>query len=461
MLLVLHKFDAMSFRDKVLDALNITKQHINLPVETKFIVTTLDGVVADKPYALSKRVLEKEIGNNHKRTLDVLGFQVGDEHLDRSTTVLKSDNSTSLCVAVERPYPLCSYYTAAVGTGDGTAGNAAAYYTDTGFHPLSGMYEPGNIKLQSMRKSAIPSNDLSGTHAAVASATVNDHVHTEWPSVLSEQLKLLNEQPYADSLYYHDMKLRFMITGVDNPDNNADLPKASNHRGLVRMVILRPLSRRARLRHEGSTNTPLANYAYAPNWETDLFFSKKRMLGGAIDSNMEESDPYGDIVKSYGLPASTAVKGLRRSEDEIVNQNSKDVHFGHIVPVSSMGVEYDLSPFQVMTSPINRKDYSVIVDKSFHLDIQHHGVGSQRVENVTIPFRMKARFAGRKAGAQTPYFDNETATIADDVQYADTDLLDVTLDEPLNMNSKPLIMFMAMDQKLSVEVEGYTGISEC
>lgn len=449
----------MSFRDKVLDALNITKQHINLPVETKFIVTTLDSsgqpvVVADKPYALSKRVLEKEIGNNHKRTLDVLGFQVGDQHFDRSTTVLKSDNATSLCVAVERPYPLCSYHTAATAT-------AAAYYTDTGFHPLSGMYEPGNIKLQSMRKSAIPHEDHSTTHEEVGGGTVGHHMHSPWPGVLSEQLKLLNEQPYADALYYHDMKLRFMITGVDNPDNNSALPKASNHRGLVRMVILRPLSRRARLRHEGSTNTPLANYAYAPNWETDLFFSKKRMLGGAIDSTMEESDPYGDIVKSYGLPADTLSKGLRRSEDEIVNQNSKDVHFGHIVPVASMGVEYDLSPFQVMTSPINRKDYAVISDKSFHLDIQHHGVGSQRVENVTIPFRMKARFAGRMAGDQTPYYDNETATIADDVQFADTDLLDTTLDEPLNMNSKPLIMFMAMDQKLSVEVEGYTGISEC
>lgn len=442
----------MSFRDRVLDALNITKQHINLPVETKFVVTTPTGVVGDKPYALSKRVLEKEIGNDHKRTLDVLGFQVGDAHEDRTTQVLKSDNVTDLCLAVERPYPLCSYATVANGT---------TTYTDTGFHPLSGMYEAGNIKLQSMRKSAIPSNDLFGTHAADPAATVNDHVHTEWPSVLSEQLKLLNEQPYADSLYYHDMKLRFMITGVDNPDNNADLPRASNHRGLVRMVILRPLSRRARLRHEGSTNTPMANFAYAPNWETDLFFSKKRMLGGAIDANMEESDPYGDIVKSYGLPASTAVKGLRRSEDEIVNQNSKDVHFGHIVPVSTMGVEYDLSPFQVMTSPINRKDYAVIVDKSFHLDIQHHGVGSQRVENVTIPFRMKARFAGRKAGAQVPYDDNETVNIADDIQFADAQLLDETLDEPLNMNSKPIIMFMAMDQKLSIEVEGYTSISEC
>ena len=65
----------MSFRDKVLDALNITKQSINLPVETKFHATNTDGFVeAGKPYALSKRVLEKEIGNGHKRTLDVIGF---------------------------------------------------------------------------------------------------------------------------------------------------------------------------------------------------------------------------------------------------------------------------------------------------------------------------------------------------------------------------------------------------
>jgi hypothetical protein len=453
----------MSFREKVLDALNITKQSINLPVETKFFATShgtgvtgesgyvAEGTVeAGKPYALSKRVLQKEIGNGHQRTLDVLGFQVGTE-MQANEIAVKNADGSSLCTAVERPYPKCCH--SLTTTADGV--DTTTHY-DTGFHALKGMYESGNIKLQSMRKSAIPDLDLMGTHGG----SVADHVHTEWPSTLSEQLKLLNESPYADSLYYHDMKLRFMITGVDNPDVNADLAKASNHRGLVRMVVLRPLSKRARLRHEGASNQPVINHGYMANWDTDLFFSKKRMLGGPIDASMEESNPYGDVVTTYGLPRDVGEKGYRRSKDEILCQDSSDVHYGHVVPYENMAVEHDLSPFQVMTSPINRKDYAVISDKSFHLDVQHHGVGSQRVENVTIPFRMKARFAGRKAGTQiSPADENDDGTM--EISFADADLTDVTDNEPLNLTSKPVIMFLSMDQKLSIEVEGYTSISEC
>tara|TARA_B110000305_G_scaffold173955_1_gene192329 strand:- start:1973 stop:3346 length:1374 start_codon:yes stop_codon:yes gene_type:complete len=457
----------MSFRNKVLDALNVTKQSINLPVETKFHVTGNDAaktVTAGNPYALSKRVLEKDIGNGHKRTMDVVGFQVGTAMHENSIAVKHADGS-AFCTAVERPYPKCSYnvVTAQQGDGTGAAGsaNAPAFttYYDTGFHALQGMYESANVKLQSMRKSAIPHKDQSGTHDADGGNTVEDHMHTSWPSTLAEQLKLLNEQPYADALYYHDMKLRFMITGVDNPDNYG-LAKASNHRGLVRMVVLRPLSRRARLRHEGSSNKPIINHGYMGNWDTDVFFSKKRMLGGPIASGYEESHPYGDVVTTYGLPSAVGSKGFRRNEDEVLCQDSTDVHYGHVIPYSTMATEHDLSPFQVMTSPINRKDYAVIVDKSFHLDIQHHGVGSQRVENVNIPFRMKARFAGRKAGAQVAPSDS-TGDGAMDVVFSDANLTDVTDDEPLNLASKPVIMFMSMDQKLSIEVEGYTSISEC
>jgi hypothetical protein len=457
----------MSFRDKVLDALNITKQSINLPVETKFCATSHGSGVADeagyvapgtveagKPYALSKRVLEKEIGNGHQRTLDVLGFQVGTAMLHNEIPVKNSDGSV-LCTAVEKPYPRCCHSLTTTEQVDGETVSTTTYY-DTGFHALKGMYESGNIKLQSMRKSAIPSTDLMGTHGG----SVNDHVHTEWPSTLSEQLKLLNESPYADSLYYHDMKLRFMITGVDNPDVNSDLAKASNHRGLVRMVVLRPLSKRARLRHEGASNQPVINHGYLPNWDTDLFFSRKRMIGGPIDASVEESNPYGDVVTTYGLPRAVGEKGYRRAKDEILCQDSSDVHYGHVVPYENMAVEHDLSPFQVMTSPINRKDYAVISDKSFHLDVQHHGVGSQRVENVTIPFRMKARFAGRKAGTQiSPDDADDDGTM--EIAFSDAALTDVTDDEPLNLTSKPVIMFLSMDQKLSIEVEGYTSISEC
>jgi hypothetical protein len=258
-----------------------------------------------------------------------------------------------------------------------------------------------------------------------------------------------------------------MITGVDNPDNNSSLAKASNHRGLVRMVVLRPLSRRARLRHEGATNTPVVNYGYMSNWETDLFFSKKRMLGGPIDADIEEDNAFSDVVTTYGLPTAVGTAGLRRAKDEVICQDSSDVHYGHVVPYESMARDHDLSPFQVMTSPINRKDYMVISDKTFHLDVQHHGVGSQRVENVTIPFRMKARFAGRKAGNQVLPADavvgtgtaEEPETAA--ISFGDALLTGVTEDDPLNLVSKPVIMFMSMDQKLSIEVEGYTSISEC
>lgn len=451
----------MSFRDKVLDALNITKQSINLPVETKFHVTGTDGstVEAGKPYALSKRVLEKEIGNGHKRTLDVVGFQVGTA-MHSNTIPVKHADGSSFTNAVEAPYPRCSY-----NTGSGTSEDPTVYH-DTGFHALKGMYESDNAKLKSMRKSAIPPQNLSGTHESVVD-TVDDHVHSEWAIVLSEQLKLLNENPYADSLYYHDMKLRFMITGVDNPDNNSSLAKASNHRGLCRMVVLRPLSRRARLRHEGATNTPVVNYGYMANWETDLFFSKKRMLGGPIDADIEEDHEFGDVVTTYGLPSAVDTPGLRRAKDEIICQDSSDVHYGHVVPYESMARDHDLSPFQVMTSPINRKDYMVISDKSFHLDCQHHGVGSQRVENVTIPFRMKARFAGRKAGDQIIAVDSVVGTGTAEnpeipaVPFTDAILSAVTEDDPLNLTSKPVILFMSMDQKLSIEVEGYTSISEC
>jgi hypothetical protein len=102
-----------------------------------------------------------------------------------------------------------------------------------------------------------------------------------------------------------------------------------------------------------------------------------------------------------------------------------------------------LSPFDLITSPVNRKKYKVIADKTFHLDTQHHGVASMRSESVTIPYHMETKFAGRVP-------NNDTGRT----------LSDVTHDEPLNMKSKPIIMFLSLDQKLSVQPTGYTVISE-
>lgn len=77
------------------------------------------------------------------------------------------------------------------------------------------------------------------------------------------------------------------------------------------------------------------------------------------------------------------------------------------------------------------------------LDTVHHGVASKRVDNIIIPFNKKVKFPGRQQSTGA------------------TSLGDVTIDEPLNMESRPLIMFLSMDQKISAQISGYTTITEC
>lgn len=461
-----------SFRTRVLDALNIEKQTVKLPIKNKFIVTdeTADPVTVtpDHQYALSKRVLTRDIGNGHKRTLDLLGFQIGEEMKPLDTQIqLDSSNNIVFPATVQQPYPPCS----------STDSNNVS--TDTCFHAIGGLYDSTNLKLKSMRKSAMPIDGLdSMTNIAANNASGSnegqllEHSHKDWPSTLAEQLKKLNEDPYCDSLWYHSMNLRLLITGVDNPTANTSdsLAKASNHRGLVRMVCVRPITPKCRLRFRGDNNEPIVNMRYMPNIHTDLFYSGKRMLGGRLDKDVGHDTEYGDVSTTYGLPLldgtandeSTATfSGLRRSKDEYLNQDPNSIHYGHVTPIS-LAQDHDLTPFDVITSPINRDKYSVVFDKTFHLDVQHHGVGSQRVENVTIPFNMKARFAGRMAGTQRAAHEGYTVgeTDVDAQDHLDAKLTDETNDECLNMPSKPFILFMSMDQKLSVEMEGYTVISE-
>ena len=76
------------------------------------------------------------------------------------------------------------------------------------------------------------------------------------------------------------------------------------------------------------------------------------------------------------------------------------------------------------------------------LDTLHHGVASKRVDNIVIPFNKKIKFPGRK-------------------QFNDTQLSDSTIDEPLNLESRPVIMMLSMDQKISAQITGYTTITEC
>ena len=80
------------------------------------------------------------------------------------------------------------------------------------FHYLNGLYDPKCKELKDMRKSALPIDDLdtlgqdSGNDPQVA-----EHSHKDWPDNIVDQIHLLNENPYADSLYYHSMRFNFPI----------------------------------------------------------------------------------------------------------------------------------------------------------------------------------------------------------------------------------------------------------
>ena len=122
------------------------------------------------------------------------------------------------------------------------------------------------------------------------------------------------------------------------------------------------------------------------------------------------------------------------------------LHYGHIKPHE--GVAHDLSAFDIFSAPINREKYAVVADKTFTLDTRHHGVASTRIENVTIPFNKKVKFGGRKP--YTTDNDVQTGMLSED-----------TWDDPLNFRSRPIVMMLSLDQKISCQVTGYTAISEC
>ena len=295
-----------------------------------------------------------------------------------------------------------------------------------------------------MRKSALPVVDMQ----TMSTTTVLDHAHKDWPDNIMDQHHLLNENPYSDSLYYHSMKLSFLLTGIQIPDVSE---KASNHRGMVRMLILRPRIPSVKMRWDGINNQPHINMGYPPHWDTDLFYTKKRTMGGRMDASVRTntaniamnpsatpavSATY-DADKSHMIPTF----GLMRHANTMpaIDSDVKSLHYGHREPGN--GIEHNFTSYDVLTAPINREKYAVVVDKMVALDTVHHGVASKRLENITIPFNKKVKFPGRKADENT--------------------LSDVTIDEPLNMASRPIIMFLSMDQKISAQVTGYTTISEC
>merc|ERR1712159_99107 len=144
----------------------------------------------------------------------------------------------------------------------------------TGFHYLNGLYDPKCKELKDMRKAALPVPDLD-TIADPGTQDVPEHAHGDWPDNIVDQVHLLNENPYADSLFYHSMRLSMLITGITIPNSSE---KASNHRGVVRMLILRPRMPSVRTRWTGDTNQPVINMAYPPHWDTDFILAKKLWL---------------------------------------------------------------------------------------------------------------------------------------------------------------------------------------
>jgi flagellar basal body rod protein FlgB len=94
-------------------------------------------------------------------------------------------------------------------------------------------------------------------------------------------------------------------------------------------------------------------------------------------------------------------------------------------------------------SKINKQKFAVLHDEVFTLDSLHHGAASQHIANVTIPYYKKVKFAGRLQQGST-----------DELSYH-------TNDEPMNMSSRPIILFLSYNQKISASVEGWTAISEC
>ena len=451
----------VSFRSRVLEALDINKTSVKLQVNERFPLVyvedtestnpseqVLTGNTAEinranhVPYAVSKEIKSTIIGPNTlggkpiKNTLDVLGFVVG-----APTT---GGASTSSTTAYKNMYPLTMDHTADAITGDGS------HLDDfTGFHDLGGLYDLYSKELQHMRKSSLPINEMDTTN----DDNNTDHSHKDWPDNITDQFHLLNENPYADSLYYHSTRLSFLLTGITIPEASE---KASNHRGLVRMLIIRPRLPSCKMRWGGNNNEPMINMAYPPHWDTDLFYTKTKTLGGRLQNTIltrsNESTNHSahktHLTPSFGFDnhASTELP---------VTTSATSLHYGHEQP--NDGVPHNLTSYDIISAPINREKYAVIVDKTVHLDTLHHGVASKRIENVVIPYNKRVKFAGRKPKSSGTDLMASTDDLPSGVTAVDGN---VTFNEPLNMESRPIIMFLSMDQKISAQVTGYTTITE-
>jgi len=396
---------------------------------------------------VSKEIISSSIGpatggGTVKQKLDVLGFVLGNPVEDG---------------VYKNMYPITMPT-----SGDAKTGTATHDDDYNGFHSLNGLYDVHNSELRSMRKSALP--DLSDEFMYPTGTATADHGHHDWPDNTLSQMRLLTENPYADSLFYHSTRMSFLLTGITVPDMSE---KASNHRGVVRMLIVRPRVPSVKTRWTGISGRPSINMDYPPHFDTDLFYTKTKTLGGRLDTGMltRLTDTSTGSVYSSRKTHLTPSFGLKKyaDPDPEINQVLSDpsisnnaiinsvpdiqLHYGH--PIPSDGTDHTLSAYDVLTAPINREKYAVVVDKMVTLDTLHHGVASKRIENVVIPYNKKVKFSGRKS-TTTATSDGVSKQLGSAVET-----------EPVNFQSRPIIMFLSMDQKISAQVTGYTTITEC
>lgn len=474
----------MSFRSKVLDALDIKKDHVRIPVYQTFLnpdenvdadISETDpdikfdddgsgniDVSSYKPYAISKCLKSQIIGPKlRKERLEILGFVVGD---DPGTAHQLPDAINRHLIGSGIPSTLPKY---------------------SGIHYLGGLYDSTNLKLAHMRKSAIKDESLQtmyhgGYIPGESANNVIVHTHTDWPSMADEQAILLNENPMSDALYYHKTQIRFLLTGIDDVGTATSGDNASNHRGTVRMLVLRPRTPAVRTRVDGTSGDFILNHDFMPNWDSQLFYDNGKQLGGKMDKNSLPHTDRADITtesftggtgttttnqNAYNKQPYAASKyssevvtyGLAYAEnpDRHVDITTTSTTFGHMkpsyhLPGATIGtdersmIKHELTATDLLMSKINKQKYAVLHDEVFTLDSLHHGAAAQHIAHVNIPYNKKVKFAGRKIQSET------TGKLSHH-----------TLDEPMNMSSRPIVLFLSYNQKISASVEGWTAISEC
>lgn len=464
-----------SFRTRVLDALDIKKDSVRIPIYETFNVPapgvdqiydeTNQNCYGKQSYALSKCIRSKVIGPKMKKDrIEVLGFVVGD---DPGITTTSSE-----------PYYFRNMLPDCV--------NRTGTQFYTGIHHLGGLYDESNQMLMKMRKAAITPTDYDtmyapSNHAATDSngiTIVNEHTHTDWPDNAKDQAIKLNDDPYADSLYYHETAIKFFLTGLDDVTAATDAghsngDASANHRGCVRMLVLRPKNPKVSMRVMGEAHNFRLNYDFPPNWETELFYDRDKQLGGRMTSREPHTRststatawaPHGyhalptagnydsSAICTYGL-----TKVAKLNPDLETDTGSE--HYGHFHPQD--GGDHLLNPFDILTSPINTDRYAVLQDKTFTLDSLHHGAAAHHVCNVRIPYYKKVRFAGRKPVSDAPATDAQGNATDDYMPASDgTSLGPETFNEPLNLPNRPIVLFLSYNQRISAQVSGYTAVSE-